>query len=235
MQYLRLISFSGLCLYLVGCAAAGRREESSRALVRPPTSAFRVETNPATIEEALAGSKGVVTRSLETMRAMAEAGQLKTLGFASVEEARSATLGDPVPILTVRLDQLREYKQGSDPTSLVSAVSTKVLYPVQVGQTTRSSITIARSRRGWEPVSFGGNALSNMFAMGRRKSPAATFVVVVPALNAFFGGAGRGAGMTLTPLEEYASLGLKAFETLPAAQVFERLVKPAREHNGLPS
>ena len=235
MQCLRLISLSGLCLYLVGCAAVGRREGSSRDLVRPPPNAFQVETNPATIEEALAGSKEVVTRSLETMRAMAEAGQLKTLGFTTVDEARSATLGDPVPILTVRLDQLQEYKQGSNPASLVSAVSAKVVYPVQVGSTTRSSITLAKSRKGWEPVSFGGNALPNMFAQGRQKSPAATFVVVVPALNAYFGGAGRGAEMTLTPLEEYASLGLKAFETLPAAQVLERLVKPATEHNGLPS
>jgi hypothetical protein len=163
------------------------------------------------------------------------------LGFASPEEVRSATLGEPFGEFMIRLDRLREYQSGANAAALLTATG-RLTYPVLVGEQMRSSLTVGRGDGGWASVAFGApkysRALSEVRDRLRREDgrPAGDyFEVRVPALNVSFVGRQGDQGLALTPILDDPRFGFVRGQTLPAARALAAMQQAAREHNGLPT
>ena len=137
-------------------------------------------------------------------------------------------------MVLVRLDLLREYRAGAEPSDLWRAASPRVFFPVRVGDRMRCSITVARGKEGWEATTFGRDPLAALLMAPGREQLHPEFIVFVPALSIYLAGSGSGKEMRLTPMQDYPMYGLKA-EEAPAEQVLLKLVEPARRHNGLTS
>jgi hypothetical protein len=198
------------------------------------------ETISGVVAGAVRDSQSVATQALSVFPKLVTEQNYKGMGFESADEARSAALGDPAVYFLVRLDELRDYQPGSDPTRLLHSAD-RVLYPVLARQQVRSSVTLEKGKEGWKATSFGAPGFSKLVTRLRTESSASSgasvssyFVVAVPALKVYFLGQMPNNRLTLTPLTDDASLGLKAGGAAPADQVFAQLVPAAKAHNGLP-
>jgi hypothetical protein len=214
-------AFAALALLgMAGCAASQPAP--------PPTP-------PAT------SSQEAATRGLATLRALARQGQFAALGFTSAEEADAATLGAPLHVFMVRLDQLKQYQPGADAASLLTDIG-QDFYPVLVGGQTRSSITVSSAEGHFAAVRFGGAALARSLAqrqqemmsapVPRKSGPPQNFEVVhVAALNLYFLGFQQRGQFMVIPTADSEQLGLRAGVPQPANAVFARLAGQARTMN----
>jgi alkanesulfonate monooxygenase SsuD/methylene tetrahydromethanopterin reductase-like flavin-dependent oxidoreductase (luciferase family) len=76
------------------------------------------------------------------------------MGLRSEAESRQAVLGAPIALQEIGYDKLVAYQPGNPPQS-VFAGPDQVLFPVMVGKSARSLITMARSGEGWRMTSYG--------------------------------------------------------------------------------
>jgi hypothetical protein len=181
-----------------------------------------------------ASSRQAASQGLETLRKLVNADNYRSMGFESLDEVRSASLGDPLHIYRVRLDQLREYEPGGDPEKLLSDIG-QDLYPVSVAGAVRSSVLIEKKGGQWSAVSFGGANLVKV--LGQRLADNSTtskvaaasyFEVHVAALNMYFLGYRQESRLMLVPLIDDAKLKFTAGMPVPAAEVFAALVPAAK-------
>lgn len=176
------------------------------------------------------------TQALATFRKLVNAQNYRELGFDSPDEAGSATLGEPIKVLIVRLDQLSGYQPGSDPSRLLSDAN-QVFYPVNARERVRSSITVEQVDGKWRAASLGNAGLANQISEVRKGTPTSTadVIVQVPALGLYFIGRPDASNkLMLTSLATSTPYNLRAGATQPAEEVFAALVPFARSHNGLP-
>lgn len=152
----------------------------------------------------------------------------------SPSEASGAVLGQPLRSYFVRLDSLRAYQPGQDPKSLLSALHSRVLYPMQVGDRTAGSVEMVQKGGQWKVASVGGTAIQRLEVFRKeqaRKLGLGTsdlFLVRIPALNQEFLGYDDSQGrMMLIPMLGSAQWGLEKGAALPADQVFLKLVPAA--------
>ncbi len=164
----------------------------------------------------------------------------RELNFASADELQSASLGDSLVVFMVELGALSAYKPDSDPTGLLKAID-KVIYPVNLRGETRTSLVMQKSEEGWEAASIGGKNFARLATSARDKvsqenhlTPAALFLVQVPALNAYFIGFHARKQLMLRALIDDPEMNLRADVSLPAQEVFAALVPLAKNHDGLP-
>jgi predicted small lipoprotein YifL len=194
-------------------------------------------TPPAPVPPA-ASSAEAATRGLETLRAMADQGKFAVLGFSSPEEAKTATLGVPLHIYMVRLDELQQYRPAVDPATLLHDAA-QDFYPVLVAEQTRSSIIISGADGRFAAVSFGGAPLARALTerqqavmsapLPRNAAPAQNFAIVhVAALNLYFLAFEQRGRLMLAPASDVEQFALRADVPLPAAVVFARLAEQAR-------
>jgi len=169
--------------------------------------------------------------------------EFRALGFASRDEARSAKLGDPLPVIFVRLDRLSAFKASANINGLMNEVH-RVVYPVNVGKAARSTIELKKQGDEWVATALGGRNFIKLFSSAREKAMTAQAqkganvrysAVHIPALNLYFLGEQTADTFILIPLLDEPGLDLKAGAPAPAAQVFEKLVPAARRTNGLPN
>lgn len=184
-------------------------------------------------------SQEAATQGLETLRQIITAQNYKGMGFESVDEVKSATLGEPLGVFYVHLDQLKEYQPGSDPEKLLTDVG-QMVYPVAVKDQVRSSVVVAKSDDVWKAARSGGPNVIQAISRARstvassEKPPASTFVVQVPALNFYFVGYRADGKLMLTPILDDPQYNFKAGVPLPAEDVFRALTAAATNYNGLP-
>lgn len=151
----------------------------------------------------------VATKGLETFRRLVNEQNYRRYGFESVAEISSASLGEPLVIYFVRLDQLWEYQPGTDPYRLLAG-GNKVIFPVMAGQQARSSIVVDKVNGAWRAASFGGTTFVKLFTRIRseRAAPGApaesTFAVEVPSLSLYFLGQHAGGQLMLISLTDPA-------------------------------
>ncbi len=162
------------------------------------------------------------------------------LGFKTFDEARLSSLGIPLQEYFVRLDQLRDYKEGTLPDSLLK-VTNIFIYPVMVNNEVRSSVELLRHDKSWEVSSFGSPKYIQLIADERNnliklKSLKATDVIIVdiPSLNLNFLGYYRKKELMLVPVTNYPQLDLVQGKPVPARELFLILAPLAQKHNGLP-
>lgn len=188
-----------------------------------------LETIQEVASEGLAAFSKLVTK--ENYQAM---------GFESPGDTRAASLGAPMRVFLVRLDELQRYQPGKDPNKLLSG-GDRVIYPVTVKEKVRSSVVVEKVKGRWEATSFGSSNLVKMLTKVRKDSSGSTrlpissyFVVEVPALNLYFAAHRTDEVLMLTPLLDDPSYGFKAGVTMSADKVFEAILPAARKHEGLP-
>jgi hypothetical protein len=184
-------------------------------------------------------SRAAATAGLDTLRALAVQ-HFQRLGFSDPTQAAGATLSTPMVEFYVRLDSLRAYSPGANPSALLAG-GDKVVYPVVAGGSVRSSIELARTRAAWRPVAYGGATFAAALVRQRSQSIAGTnraeseyFIVRVPALGLVFLGANSAGTFTLTPLLDDSRGRWKAGVSSPAAIIFAQLSADAKASKGLP-
>lgn len=180
------------------------------------------------------------TRALETLRALVTEQNARSYGFDSQAEAETATLGSPIPVTFVQLDELREYSEGQDPAALLHSVN-QVFVPVVIGGQVRSSILMERSDDGWRAVSFGAPNLARLISESRAAAArdtnadmATMSAVQVGALGRYYIASLSEDRLMLTAVTDDPELQIKAGETRLASEVFARLAPIARAYNELP-
>jgi hypothetical protein len=185
-----------------------------------------------------ASSTEAAKQGLETLRKLVNANNYRAMGFESLDELRSATLGDPLHVYLVRLDQLREYRPESDPDKLLTDIGQE-LYPVVVGGAVRSSVLVAKEREHWSAVSFGGANLVKVFDQKRIESSSsakvpvsAYFEVDVASMNLYFLGYWKENRLTLIPLLGDPQYKFTAGVPIPASDAFATLVPAAQAYRG---
>lgn len=183
-------------------------------------------------------------RAAETMLSALQkfitADNFEQMGFRSADEVKMAQLANPLPVRMVELEDLRHFNEGIDPNALLHDIR-KVMVTVQVNGETRSSVDIEQNQSGWKGTGFGAPHLSKSIAEATRISMSQTqlpsqayFIVHVAALNNYFVGHHRDNRLMLTSVTDNQMADVRAGQTLPAKDVFTRLVPLAKQYNGLP-
>jgi hypothetical protein len=204
--------------------------------------------NAQQAQQARSGESAAVVRqatvaaqaALVTLRGLVTDSTARGFGFDSARDAQAATIGTPIPVYMVQLDELREYAPQKDPDSLLHPLN-KAIVPVNVRESVRSSIVIEQVKSKWTATSFGAPNLAvsltqtrDNVARASSSSAATLFAVHVAALNRYYVANGASGELTLTPIIDEPDTQLRASATLPARDVLARLVPLARQYNGLP-
>jgi hypothetical protein len=191
-------------------------------------------------DEATRGATTAAQQGLQTYVRLVTPDNYQAMGFTNPDDVRSAVLGPPLRVFTVRLDELKAYG-GGDPGALLEPTE-RVTFLVQVGGATRSTLTVERRAGTWTAASFGAPRYGKLVdeVRSRLVEPASAppedlFEVRVPALNVGFVGSRSGGALFLTPIVDDPRFGFERGGTLPAVQALQAMVTAAREHNGLPT
>jgi|SRR6185295_582001 hypothetical protein len=180
-------------------------------------------------------------QSLTSFQAMVTDQNFRQMGFSSPGEVKTATLGPPLPVFMVRLDDLRAYRPGPDAGTLLRDLH-KTIYPVLVNDHVRSSITVERRDNRWQGTSFGAPKLAGLTERARRASSSArgvspdSYVLVhVAALNRYYLGHRSDGKLMLTMIVDDPALKLSVGQEVAAENAFQTLVPIAQQHDGRPS
>jgi len=200
----------------------------------------QLPTNQGGEVQTFSDAQSAAARALETYRKLVTRDNFKELGFESADELSAATLGEPRQVFAVKLDQLREYRAGADASSLLSNAN-RVIYPVNVREQVRSSISVEQRDNRWRATDFGNAGLAKQIsqaaktvAASTQKAEEAPIVVHVLPFNLYFLGHRSENRLLLTPLGDYSTFNLRSGATAPADEVFAALASFARTYNGLP-
>lgn len=170
------------------------------------------------------------TEALPTLQGLAEK-NAAVIGL-SADEAKTAQLAAPLRVYWVGLEALKRYNAGTDPRTLLQDMKT-VFYPVTVGMSVRSSITVKERDSKLVATDFGQPELAKRVTTARGVSDG--ILVRVPALNSYFVGTINGGALVLTPIADVPGTELRANAAAPADAVFTVLAARARASNGLPT
>jgi hypothetical protein len=160
------------------------------------------------------------TSAISMLQKLVDGQNYKSLGFQSIDEVRQAQLGQPIEVYNISLEKLKSYQKGQDPKSLLTP-SAETIYPVIVGGSVRTGVTIVRKEQGYESSSFGHADIVKRLAQYRRS--AAEFAVRIPAFNMYFVGRHMETRVVLVPIVNNPQLKVQAGEAAPLEVVVDQL------------
>jgi hypothetical protein len=176
--------------------------------------------------ETFADAQSAANASLALFRQLVNNQNFRDLGFESTDEVASATLGESVPVVFVRRDQLREYREGTD-LNIILSQSNQRTFPVLAKDQVRSSVVVEQVNGRWKMGTLGNGALAKQIAAARQgQAPGGTnqqALVHFGALGLYFLGERTENKWTLKALAPIPDLKLAAGSALPAEEVFMRL------------
>ena len=180
-------------------------------------------------------SRAPAEKALKQLRDLATKENFKSLGFDSLEEVPSAALGEPLPVLIVRLDELRDYKEKDDPYKLLHPLP-KVVYGVKVKGEPRCGLEVQKRDGQWEASAIGIAGPARQYVQALKKQAEKDkarvfFIIKVLALNETYLGYQTDQGVKLVEVRQQAEKNEKV-EARPAADVLAELVTRAKEHDG---
>ena len=180
-------------------------------------------------------SRAPAETALKQLRELATQENVKSLGFESLEELPSAELGRPLPVLIVRLDELRDYKPRGDAYKLLHPIP-KVVYGVNVKGEPRCGLEVQKRDGKWEASAIGIAGPARQYVQAVKKQAekdrgTVFFLVKVLALNETYLGYQTDQGVKLVHVRRQAEEKDKV-ESRPAADVLAELVQRAKEHDG---
>ena len=188
----------------------------------------QAEQRPETFGDA----QSAATASLAAFRKLVNNQNYRDLGFESAEEVGSSTLGTPLPVVFVRLDQLREYREGTDLNDILGQ-SNQINFPVLAQDQVRSSVVVEQVNGRWKMGTLGNGALAKQVAAlrgGQTVAGSSTQQALVHfgALGIYLLGERTDNKWTLKSLTDNPDLNLAAGRAAPAEEVFMRLVPIAK-------
>lgn len=156
-------------------------------------------------------------------------GILKDLGLTEGEAAKT-TRGTKLKVYVLGLDKLNAFKSGDNAKKVL--VDTKeTVYPLYVGNTLKTSISIRKGSGGWKDASMGGTEIHFLepvrtaHAKANKISVKSYFIVRVPAMYLSFLGYDKGSDLYLIPTHKHPELNLPIGKGLPADDVYAK-IKP---------
>jgi hypothetical protein len=200
------------------------------------------EETPTSKEELVKHLKAMVQESrapaetaLKQLQGLATKDNFQSLGFDSLEEVPQAELGKALPVIIIRLDELRDYKEKGEAYKLLHPLP-KVLYGVTIKGAPRCGLEVQKRDGKWESSALGIAGPAREFIQAVKKqgeNDRATlfFVVKIPALNETFVAYQTDQGVRMVQVRRQAEAKEK-LEARPAADVLAELVKIAKEHDG---
>ena len=180
-------------------------------------------------------SRAPAEKALKQLRELATKENVKSMGFESLEELPAAELGRALPVLIVRLDELREYKPKGEAYKLLHPIP-KVVYGVHVKGEPRCGVEVQKRDGKWEASALGIAGPARQYVQALKKQAekdraTVFFLVKVLALNETYLGYQTDQGVKLVHVRRQAEEKDKV-EARPAADVLAELVKQAKEHDG---
>ncbi len=208
-----------LLLVQIGCSTPGNGSGSAGSSAPQANMNSQQPYIPA--QAGFDDPKVAATNALANLRKVLAAGQnSREMGFDSIEQVDTASLGEPIQLYTVGIDQLSEYVPTKDPQSLLVDTH-RLLYPVIANGRGRVLIALEMKDSKWHFVSFADQHLAdNLVRVRRDKSSApgsgpvtSYFMVQVKGLFLSFlgnrpGGASSGSSLLLVPLNGREELRL---------------------------
>ncbi len=187
------------------------------------------------VREIVKESRSPAEKALKQLRDLATKENFKSMGFDSLEELPAAELGRPLPVLIVRLDELREYKPRGDAYKLLHPLP-KVVYGVNVKGEPRCGLEVQKRDGKWEVSALGIAGPARQYVQAVKKQAekdrgTVFFLVKVLALNETYLGYQTDQGVKLVHVRQQAEEKAKV-EARPAADVLAELVQRAKEHDG---
>jgi hypothetical protein len=180
------------------------------------------------------------SKALATFSKLVTAENYEQMGFGSPEEVKTATLGVPAMEFFVQLDSLQNYQNGQPPADLLSG-GARVVYPVLVKDTPRSSLELVKRKEEWRAASFGDASFIRQLSQVREEkakelqiSLSAFSIVWVPALHLYFLCHEQSGELMLTPINDDERFGFVTGKSLPATQVFLTIQPTAKATPDLP-
>jgi hypothetical protein len=176
-------------------------------------------------------------QALKQLRKLATKENFQSLGFESLEELASAELGHSFPVLTVQLNELREFKSKEDPYRLLHLIP-RVVYGVNVKGQVRCGVEVQKRDGKWEVSAIGSAGPARQYAEALKKQAEKDqarefFIIKVLALFETYLAYQSDQGLRMVEVRNEAG-SLEKVETRPAAEVFLGLVKRAKEVDGAP-
>ena len=170
------------------------------------------------------------------------------LGFDPSDQLSLAKIGVPFSDSMIFLDELRDYKVGDDPQSLVHG-GRQIVFPVLIGTQVRSSFTVANVVKDgeppvWKTVSFGYPGFIRDVDQARANlktkfqvQPMDSLIVRVRALNVDFLGFHdkKTKDFMLVPLRSHQLFHFTAGEAMKASDAFLNMVPVAKRQTGDPT
>ena len=137
-------------------------------------------------------------------------------------------IGVPFPIVPIGLDQLR--RAGSNPTRLLTQVTSAVLFPLESNGKVVDSFLLLFRHGTWERGGYANTEITRLLVQARLKyaerhhlNPKNFYMVSVPGLAAFFAAYGNGRRAVLIPASSDPLIGAVAGTAIPAATQLNRM------------
>jgi hypothetical protein len=126
-------------------------------------------------------------------RAILATNNVAILGFASISEFQTATVGQPFKIYQIPIDPLKAYQSG--PFNKLLKPAPRMIFPLSVSGEVKSSIVLRLQGNEWISDRFGGPELikslvgaRDLLATQNRRFAAESFAVEIPLVALWFVG-----------------------------------------------
>jgi hypothetical protein len=131
-----------------------------------------------------------------------------SMGFASLQEVRSAKAGEPVMLRILGYDRMLGF-QGGFPLEDLFEREVQAVYPLEVDERPRSSVVLTRADDRWLIASIGDRSMVEALEMvrDRRQSGAELEIVSAPGVNLEVLKVTRAGISTLVSVRDYPRLG----------------------------
>ena len=168
--------------------------------------------------------------ALPTLHELVASGTPHRRGFRSVEEAKSATLADSLPMYMIGLSDLTAFRPGQNVRALLMDMQEQ-MFPLAVDGDVRTSV-IVRKRTGdiWEATQFVhgpvGKAVHDSRAnVSKARGIDATKLILIeiPALTTRLLGYDENGTLMVTPVYDVPGTSLHADGSYKASDVFALL------------
>jgi hypothetical protein len=180
-------------------------------------------------KRAIKRSRNEAERSLDTYR------KLQSNKNAGLSD--NLVLGEPFPVVSIGLDELRENNNALS----LKKTTEKVIYPINSSSKIQSGVTLNKKKNHWEKASYGNTTLTKLLVQAREnaskemnRSKSDYYVISILSLNLYFVAIDSGIDVLLFPVTDDPSLGIRSGIMVKSTQIIPKLVDAAQKHNGLP-
>lgn len=184
-----------------GCCGPIQPGQTGSSSGTGPTPSTGTTTSSTTVEKppTFPSPQKAAEEGLLRLKGLVDDETAAELGFASVAEAQSATLGPPVEQRFVKLSALKEYKSGAPVESIAPEV-THWAYPVRAGEQTNCQVLVEKVQKGFAPTQLGRPKAAKKlvssqgeFAKQAKRQREQVYFLWIPALNTRVAVTGSGA------------------------------------------